>query len=98
MSEHCQRCVMHFMAMMVGSMHIAMRMDQYTADKGLPAACYSMVSKRYMRLVTNVLNNNVVWYRKVTLEVHGMPKRNVLCNNTSHCHPTMVILTAKSAP
>lgn len=79
---------MYLMAMLVDSMHIAVRMDQYTADRGLPAACYPMVSKRYMRLVTNILNNNVVWYRKVTLEVHGVPECNVLCRQHMTLSPT----------
>lgn len=79
---------MYLTAMLVTSMYIAMRTDQYTADRGLPAASYPMVSKRYMRLVTDILNNNVVWYRKVTLEVHGVAKCNILCRQHMILSPT----------
>ncbi len=38
-----------------------------------------MVSERDVGLVTNVFNNNVVWYREVTLEVHGVLEGDILC-------------------
>ena len=38
-----------------------------------------MVSKRDVGLVTNVFNYNVVWYREVTLEVHGVLEGDILC-------------------
>lgn len=38
-----------------------------------------MVSERDMGLVPNIFNNNVVWYREVTLEVHGVLEGDVLC-------------------
>ncbi len=38
-----------------------------------------MVSERDVGLVTNIFNNNVVWYREVTLEVHGVLEGDILC-------------------
>ncbi len=38
-----------------------------------------MMSERDMGLVTNVFNNNVVWYREVTLEMHGVLEGDILC-------------------
>lgn len=43
-----------------------------------------MVSERDMGLVTNIFNNNVVWYREVTLEMHGVLEGDILCRQHQH--------------
>ena len=56
-----------------------------TCDVALPVARHSMMGKRNMRLVTDVLHYNVIWYREVPLEVHCMLHCDILCMRaTSH--------------
>lgn len=45
----------------------------------LPVARHSMMSKRNMRLITNILHNNVIWYREVSLKVHCVLCCHILC-------------------
>ena len=50
-----------------------------TCDVALPVARHSMMGKRNMRLVTDVLHYNVIWYREVSPEVHCMLHCDILC-------------------
>jgi len=52
--------------------------------QGAPAACHTMVSKRDVGLVTNIFYNNVIWYREVTLKVHGVLEGDILCRQHHH--------------